>query len=54
MCRSKFYTWYNRSGNPLMAGINLIKYAFYLNNHRGIIVPDHNLFNFTKENLLNF
>lgn len=51
MCTAKFFTFYNRYGNHLMASLNLIKYAFYLNKYARINVPEHKFFHFTKENM---
>lgn len=51
MCRSKFYTWYNRNGNHLIAGLNLLKHAFFENKHCEVILPEHHLFHYIKENM---
>lgn len=44
MCKYKFHAWHNRTGNHLVALINLIHYAFIQKNGYSIDVPAHNLF----------
>ena len=44
MVTYKFHQWYNRTGNHLVALLNLIHFAFIENNASKIEIPQHSLF----------
>lgn len=52
MCKYKFHCWNNRTGNHLVALINLIHHAFISNNGEEVIIPQHPHFKLkSKKNL---
>uniref|UniRef100_A0A6C0BSP4 Glycosyltransferase n=1 Tax=viral metagenome TaxID=1070528 RepID=A0A6C0BSP4_9ZZZZ len=52
MCKYKFHAWHNRTGNHLVALINLIHYAFITKKAFSIEIPSHPFFKLkTNKNL---